>query len=142
MMAFKTNKEYLQKFHLQQHVSKNLFKVGRHLQLLHSECNILAPLQYYKPFKFSSASFHQAKYSANLNQPGHLVYPKRIQGKRVYARLPDPGASLRIAYIHFIWARHALGTSRVAKCHRYGRYICVKKLKSWGKKCGKTCTFC
>ena len=25
--------------------------------------------------------------------------------------------------------------SRVAKCHRYGRYICVKILKSWGKKC-------
>ena len=24
---------------------------------------------------------------------------------------------------------------RVAKCHRYGRYICVKILKSWGKKC-------
>ena len=23
---------------------------------------------------------------------------------------------------------------RVAKCHRYGRYICVKISKSWGKK--------
>ena len=24
--------------------------------------------------------------------------------------------------------------TRVAKCHRYGRYICVKISKSWGKK--------
>ena len=24
---------------------------------------------------------------------------------------------------------------RVSKCHRYGRYICEKILKNWGKKC-------
>ena len=30
---------------------------------------------------------------------------------------------------------------RVAKYHRYGRYICVKILEGWGKKCGKTCSF-
>ena len=24
--------------------------------------------------------------------------------------------------------------TRVAKCHRYGRYICVKIFKGWGKK--------
>ena len=28
-------------------------------------------------------------------------------------------------------------TCRVAKCHRYGRYICVKILEGWGKKCGR-----
>ena len=27
-----------------------------------------------------------------------------------------------------------LVVSRVAKCHRYGRYICVKISRSWGKK--------
>ena len=26
--------------------------------------------------------------------------------------------------------------ARVAKCHRYGRYICVKILEGLGKKCG------
>ena len=31
--------------------------------------------------------------------------------------------------------------TRLAKCHRYGRYICVEKLESWGKKCGKTRSF-
>ena len=31
---------------------------------------------------------------------------------------------------------------RVAKCHRYGRYICVKILESWGKKYLKTTQFC
>ena len=30
---------------------------------------------------------------------------------------------------------------RVAKCHRYGRYICVKILEGWGKKCGRPHTF-
>ena len=25
--------------------------------------------------------------------------------------------------------------NRVAKCHRYGKYICVKILESWGKEC-------
>ena len=29
---------------------------------------------------------------------------------------------------------------RVAKCHRYGRYICVKILEGWGKKCGRPCS--
>ena len=27
----------------------------------------------------------------------------------------------------------SVGYCRVAKCHRYGRYICVKILESWGK---------
>ena len=30
--------------------------------------------------------------------------------------------------------RGGVGWVRVAKCHRYGRYICVKISKSWGKK--------
>ena len=29
---------------------------------------------------------------------------------------------------------------RVAKCHRYGRYINVRILAGWGKKCGRTCS--
>ena len=31
--------------------------------------------------------------------------------------------------------------ARVAKCHRYGRYICVKILEGWGKKCRRPHTF-
>ena len=27
---------------------------------------------------------------------------------------------------------------RVVKCHRYSRYICVKILEGWGKKCNRT----
>ena len=34
------------------------------------------------------------------------------------------------------WVRSEL---RVAKCHRYGRYICVKILRGWGKKCRRQC---
>ena len=30
---------------------------------------------------------------------------------------------------------------RVAKCHRYGRYICVKLLEGWGKKCRRPRSF-
>ena len=30
---------------------------------------------------------------------------------------------------------------RVAKCHRYGRYICVKILEGWGKKCERPNSF-
>ena len=30
---------------------------------------------------------------------------------------------------------------RVAKCQRYGRYICVKILEGWGKKCGRPYSF-
>ena len=30
---------------------------------------------------------------------------------------------------------------RVAKCHRYGRYICVKILEGWGKKCRRPRSF-
>ena len=30
---------------------------------------------------------------------------------------------------------------RVAKCHRYGRYICVKILEGWGKKCRRPQSF-
>ena len=30
---------------------------------------------------------------------------------------------------------------RVAKCHEYGRYICVKILKGWGKKCRRPSGF-
>ena len=33
-----------------------------------------------------------------------------------------------------------LTIARVAKCHRYGRYICVKILEGWGKKCGRPCS--
>ena len=29
--------------------------------------------------------------------------------------------------------------SRIAKCHIYGRYICVKVLEGWIKKCRKPC---
>ena len=43
-------------------------------------------------------------------------------------------------FLHHV--HHCRIEPRVAKCHRYGRYICVKNLKSWGKMCGKTCTFC
>jgi len=32
-------------------------------------------------------------------------------------------------------------SARVAKCHRYGRYICVKILKCCGKKCGRPRSF-
>ena len=32
---------------------------------------------------------------------------------------------------------HFQGITRVAKCHRYGRYIRVKKLEGWGKKSGR-----
>ena len=42
--AFKSDDEYcqtcFQELHLQQHVSKNLFKVGSHLQLLVSGCHV------------------------------------------------------------------------------------------------------
>ena len=31
--------------------------------------------------------------------------------------------------------------SRVAKCHRYGRYICVKILEGWGETCRRPCSF-
>ena len=31
--------------------------------------------------------------------------------------------------------------SRIAKCHIYGRYICVKVLEGWSKKCRKPCIF-
>ena len=31
---------------------------------------------------------------------------------------------------------------RVAKCHRYGRYICVKILEGWGKTCEGDPQFC
>ena len=31
--------------------------------------------------------------------------------------------------------------TRVAKCHRYGRYICVKILESWGKRCRRPRSF-
>ena len=31
--------------------------------------------------------------------------------------------------------------ARVAKCHRYGRYICVKILEGLGKKCRRPCSF-
>ena len=31
--------------------------------------------------------------------------------------------------------------SRAAKCHRYGRYIFVKILEGWGKKCGRPRSF-
>ena len=30
---------------------------------------------------------------------------------------------------------------RVAKCHGYGEYICVKKWEGWGKKFGRTFSF-
>ena len=30
---------------------------------------------------------------------------------------------------------------RVAKCHRYGRYICVKIFEGWGKKCRRPHSF-
>ena len=35
----------------------------------------------------------------------------------------------------------SLSIFRVAKCHRYGRYIRVKILESWGKKCGRPHSF-
>ena len=31
--------------------------------------------------------------------------------------------------------RLGVAPPRVAKCHRYGRYVCVKILEGWGKKC-------
>ena len=31
-------------------------------------------------------------------------------------------------------------TNRVAKCHRYGRYICVEILEGWGNKCWGLCS--
>ena len=30
---------------------------------------------------------------------------------------------------------HIQVSGRVAKCHRYGGYICVKNLEGWGKQC-------
>ena len=36
---------------------------------------------------------------------------------------------------------HKFRQDRVAKCHRYGRYICVKILESWGKKCRRPRSF-
>ena len=32
------------------------------------------------------------------------------------------------------WELQIINIPRVAKCHRYGRYICVKISRSWGKK--------
>ena len=37
--------------------------------------------------------------------------------------------------------RVSLDVIRFAKCHRYGRYICVKILESWGKKCRRPRSF-
>ena len=38
--------------------------------------------------------------------------------------------------------QNGTGQSRVAQCHRYGRYICVKILEGWGKKVWETTEFC
>ena len=40
---------------------------------------------------------------------------------------------LQVAFFFKVGQCYQLQT-RVAKCHRYGRYICVKISKSWGKK--------
>ena len=44
---------------------------------------------------------------------------KRVVGKRDYTHDDDDDDDDAV---------------RVAKCHRYGRYICIKILEGWGKK--------
>ena len=44
------------------------------------------------------------------------------------------GAQVQINIGPLLWSTFSKGGTRVAKCHRYGRYICVKISKSWGKK--------
>ena len=50
-----------------------------------------------------------------------------------------PALYKRIIHLNYFGA--TVAKSRVAKCHRYGRYICVKILEGWGKKCRRPRSF-
>ena len=46
------------------------------------------------------------------------------------------GSIVSLGSPEFMWF-----TFRVAKCHRYDRYICLKIQEGWGKKCGRPHSF-
>ena len=72
---------------------------------------------------------------------GTFVFSER-QWSLCWAGYPLSSASYCICLCEHIYfyrdtMNPVLGTGRVAKCHRYDGYICVKILASWGKSLGE-----
>ena len=63
-----------------------------------------------------------------------LFLQKELSGKKVSKSILDAA---------YYGSKYMSSIERlsVEKCHRYGRYICVKILENWGKKCGRLCRF-
>ena len=76
---------------------------------------------------------HFRIFNKNLWNTGHFGQISLLQGQDVNAKLIS----------HFLTKHETWVSSvnRVAKCHRYGRYICGKILEGWGKKCGRPRSF-
>ena len=79
----------------------------------------------------------------NYHRPSYSLTEVRCRATSVAKNWGTPYLTILFWTVAFSKSRMArlFIWNRVAKCHRYGRYICVKILEGWDKKFGRPHSF-